>query len=188
MRNSAILPLVALCVSCSLPTFDVPKAPLVPNQAVVFDIDGTLTPKSTAGFSVRDDAAKAVGLFAERGIKVIYLSARNRAFQSGILGWLKKHGFPEGSIQVPQTSVDGSDHAAFKTRILKEFQANGWNLFAAYGDKSTDFEAYAAVGIDENHVFALQVVGENSCQLGVWAECLNSWSEHLEFIAEIVKP
>ena len=190
MRNAAILSVVILCggYGCSLQTFDIPKAPLIPNQAVVFDVDGTLTPKSPAVFTVRDDAASAVHLYADNGYKIIYLSARNRSFQSHIPGWLKKHGFPEGSIQVPQTSLDGSDHAAFKTRVLQEFKDKGWNLFAAYGDKSTDFEAYAAVGIDKDHVFALRVAGNDSCRSGVWAKCLNSWSEHLDQITQIVKP
>ena len=56
---------------------------------------------------------------------------------------MKKNGFPEGSIQVTQTSDDQKDHAKFKQRILNEFQAKGWIIFAAYGDSSTDFEAYS---------------------------------------------
>ena len=190
MRNATILPVVILCggYGCSLQTFDIPEAPLTPNQAVVFDIDGTLTPKSPAVFTVRDDAATAVHLYADKGYKIIYLSARNRVFQSHIPGWLRKHGFPEGSIQVPQTSLDSGDHAAFKTRILTEFKDKGWNLFAAYGDKSTDFEAYAAAGIDEDRVFALRRAENDSCEPGVWANCLNSWLEHLDHIKHIVKP
>ena len=190
VHSAAILPVVILCggYGCSLQTFDIPEAPLIPNQAVVFDIDGTLTPKSPAVFTVRDDAANAVHLYADNGFKIIYLSARNRVFQSHIPGWLRKHGFPEGSIQVPQTSLDSGDHAAFKTRILNEFRDKGWNLFAAYGDKSTDFEAYASAGIDEDHVFALKRAENDSCEQGVWAKCLNSWLEHLNQITQIVKP
>ena len=177
-----------LCSSCALRTFDVPKPLLKPDQAVVFDIDGTLTPKPSAYSTTRDDAAHAVGLFADSGYKVIYLSARRRIFQFVIPRWLKKNGFPEGSIQVTQTSDDRSDHAAFKKRLLKEYQKNGWNLVAAYGDSSTDFEAYAAVGIDKEKVFALRRAGEDSCQPGIWAKCLDSWSEHIEDITAIVQP
>lgn len=119
---------------------------------------------------------------------LIYLSARTRLLQSSIPGWLKENNFPEGSIQVPQTSTDSSDHAAFKKRILKEFQENGWNFFAAYGDSSTDFEAYSMVGIDKDHVFALRRAGEDSCQLGIWAKCLNSWANHMDYITKMVQP
>ena len=188
MRNLSVLLAVILCSGCQLQTFDIPVAPLKPNQAVVFDIDGTLTPRPQAVFTVRDDAASAAQLYAANGYKIIYLSARRRMFQSGIPRWLKAKNFPEGSIQVPQNSIDSSDHAAFKKRILEEFKENGWNLFAAYGDSTTDFEAYSAVEIDKDYVFALRRVGEDTCKPGIWAECLDSWTEHMNDITEIVKP
>lgn len=188
MRNIIILLALTLCSSCKLRTFDIQKAPLKPDQAVVFDIDGTLTPKPSAYSTARDDAARAALLYADNGYKIIYLTARRKIFQFVIPGWLKKNGFPEGSIQVTQTSADGSDHAAFKERLLEEYQQNGWHFIAAYGDSSTDFEAYSAVGIDKDRVFALRRAGEGSCQPGIWALCLDSWSNHLQRITEIVKP
>ena len=188
MRNLCILLTIILCSSCQLRTFDIPKAPLKPEQAVIFDIDGTLTPKPSAYSKTREDAAHAVRLFADNGYKIIYLSARRKIFQFIIPRSLVKGGFPEGSIQVPQTSTDSSDHAAFKIRIMKEYQENGWTLVAAYGDSSTDFQAYAAVGIDKESVFALRRVGDDSCQPGIWAKCLDSWSEHIDRITEIVQP
>jgi len=188
VHKLSILLAAILCSGCSLQTFNIPKAPLIPNQAVVFDIDSTLTPKKTAFYKVRDDAANAAQLYASGGYKIIYLSARRRSYQSRIPGWLRKHNFPEGSIHVPQTSVDTSDKVAFKKRILIEFQDNGWNLFAAYGDRSTDFEAYSAAGIDKDHIFALLRAGDDACQPGVWAECLSSWTEHLDHIKQTVQP
>lgn len=50
---------------------------------------------------------------------------------------------------------------------------------AAYGDSSTDFEAYADVGIKKDQVFALQRIGETSCQPGIWAKCFSSWTEQI---------
>ena len=188
MRNLSILLVVILCSSCSLRTFDIQKAPSKLNQAVVFDIDGTLTPKVSAISTARDDAASAVLLFADSGYKIIYLSARTRLLQSSITDWLKKNNFPEGSVQVPQKSTDSSDRAAFKKRILTEFQENGWNFFAAYGDSSTDFEAYSEVGIDKDYVFALRRAGKDSCQPGIYAKCLNSWSDHMDQITQMVQP
>ena len=188
MRSPSILLIAILCSSCTLQTFDIPKAPSESNQAVVFDIDGTLTPKVFAIFTARDDAPRAVQLFSDNGYKIIYLSARTKLLQSGIPDWLKKNNFPEGSIQVLQTSTDRHDHAAFKKRILKEFQKKGWVLFAAYGDSSTDFKAYSEVGIDKDHIFALRRAGEDSCQSGIWVKCLHSWSEHLDQIKQMVQP
>lgn len=187
-HNTSIVLVGILCSSCALQVFDIQKAPLKPDQAVIFDIDGTLTPKVSAIWTARDDAAKAVSRFADNGYKIIYLSARTRLLQSGIPGWLKRNGFPEGSIQVPQTSAESSDHAGFKKRILIKFQENGWNFIAAYGDSSTDFEAYSGVGIDKAHVFALRRAGEDSCQKGEWAECLDSWAGHMAHISKLVQP
>ena len=181
----------ALCSSCALRTFDIPIAPkatLEPNLAVVFDIDGTLTPKPSASGIARANAVNAARLYADNGYKIIYLSARRRTLQSRIPKWLTKNGFPEGSIQVPQNSIDSSDNAAFKTRILNEFKGNGWKLVGGYGDSDTDFEAYFAVGIAKDDIFALRVVDVEACDPGPWAKCLDSWAEHLDHIAQKVQP
>ena len=188
MRNLTVLLVVMLCAGCALLPFEIQKAPLKPDQAVVFDIDGTLTPSPFAIFTARDDAANAVRLFADKGYKIIYLSARVKLFQAGIPNWLKQNRFPEGSIHVPETAEDSSDHAAFKTRILNSYKTNGWKFVAAYGDSSTDFEAYANVRIEKAHVFALQRAGETKCQEGIWEACLSSWAEHIDVIARLAQP
>ncbi|MFC6755151.1 hypothetical protein, partial [Halorubrum tibetense] len=75
------------------------------------------------------------------------------------------------------------DHAAFKARVLNQYQNKGWVIAAGFGDSSTDFEAYAQVGLEASSVFALQRQGEGACLSGAWAYCFNSWSAqrvHLE--------
>ena len=155
----------------------------------MFDIDGTLTPKPIAFLSVREHAASAVRLYADSGYKIIYLSARVRILQSGIPDWLKQNHFPEGSIHVPQSLADSSDHAAFKARILKQYSDKGWSFVAAYGDSTSDFEAYAAAGIKQDRVFALQREGATACEpeAVLWTACLNSWNEHQIKIGQIVQ-
>ena len=188
MRNLTIPLLAILCTSCGLQPVDVQKAPLETDQAVVFDIDGTLTPKQSAIFTTRDGAADAVRFYADKGYKIIYLSARTRLFQAQIPGWLEENHFPKGSIHVPQTATDSSDHAAFKKNILNNYITNGWQFVAAYGDSSTDFKAYTAVGIKKENIFALQHTGETSCESGIWAECLSSWGEHIDGLAIVAQP
>lgn len=183
---TVFIPLIL--IGCSLLPFEIQKTPLKPDQAVVFDIDGTLTPKPLAIYTARNDAANAVRLYADKGYKIIYLSTRIQLFQAGIPNWLKENSFPEGSVHVSQTANDSRDPAIFKKRILDIYKTNGWKFVAAYGDSSTDFEAYANVGIQKEHVFALQREGETSCQLGVWAECLSSWTEHKKVIEQLVQP
>ena len=69
MRNLPILLVVMLCASCALLPFEIQKTPLRPDEAVVFDIDGTLTPSPIAIFTAREDAANAVNLFAKQGLQ-----------------------------------------------------------------------------------------------------------------------
>ena len=188
MRNLFILLLVMLCSSCAqLPPAEIPNTPSKHAQAVVFDIDGTLTPRVSAVFEARTDAAKVVRIFADKGYKIIYLSTRISWLSARIPGWLKDHGFPDGSVQVAQTDEERSHPDDFKTRILTGFIDHGWNIRFAYGDSSTDFKAYGAVGIQKEHVFALLRNGETSCQSGEWKACLNGWTEHLDFVTRSVQ-
>lgn len=188
MQNLIAILLVMLCTSCTLQSYEIQKAPLKPDKAVVFDIDGTLTPSAYAIFTPRDGAAEAVGLFADKGYRIIYLSGRIRLFQYEIPNWLKNNHFPEGSVHVPQTAADSSDYRAFKKQILEKYIANGWKFSAAYGDSSTDFAAYSEVGIDKGRVFALRRAGEASCEPGAWAQCLGSWTEHMGTVEEMMHP
>jgi len=57
---------------------------------------------------------------------------------------------------------------------------------AAYGDSTSDFDAYAEVGISEDRVFALRREGETSCEPGKWKKCLGGWNEHIGFIKNLV--
>lgn len=92
---------------------------------------------------------------------------------------MKKNHFHEGSIHVPQTKIDSSDNSAFKKNILNMYKEKGWEFVAAFGDSSTDFEAYADVGIKKSQVFALQRVGKTSCKPGIWEKCYSSWTEQI---------
>ena len=188
MRNSITVVLLTLCSSCAqLPYTAIPDAAPADATAVVFDIDGTLTPDVAAVFDVRKDAAEAVRAYAAKGYKIIYLSTRLSWLSAGVPGWLKDHGFPEGSVHVAQTRSERNRPEVYKTGVLKSYVAHGWSLAYAYGDSSTDLAAYAAVGIPDEHVFVLQRMGESECQPDPAAACLAGWTDHLEFISSSVK-
>lgn len=186
--NRYILLVIALCSSscAQLPAAEILNAPPKHAQAVVLDIDGTLTPRVSAVFDVRTDAAKAVRIFGDKGYKIIYLSTRISWLSAGIPGWLKQHGFPDGSVHVAQTPEDRSHPDAFKARILNDFIGHGWKVAYAYGDSCTDFKAYAAVGIPTERVFALLRDGDTECRPGDWKACLHGWTEHLDFVQKSV--
>lgn len=101
MRSSiGMLALIGFSSCAVLPVAQVPTASAVQSKAVVFDIDGTLTPDVMDIFGVRPDAAQVVQAFAANGYKIVYLSARVKAFQGNLPGWLKNNGFPDGAIHV----------------------------------------------------------------------------------------
>jgi hypothetical protein len=177
--------LLLTCAGCPLTPDRVESTAVGGPNAVVFDIDGTLTPDVHAVFSVRKDAATAVNTFFRSGIKVIYLTGRVTLLQSVIPGWLDRHGFPEGSVHAARTREDHGDHAAFKQRVLEEYRNKGWTLIAAYGDSTTDFKAYEAAGIPRERVFALLRKGETECQPGYWRDCYAGWTEQLETIGSL---
>ena len=170
------------------PQAAIPLARPGQERAVVIDIDGTLTPKKHAINTVRADAVEAVNTLAAKGYVIIYLSARMRALAGGIPDWLRDNGFPEGSLQLAQTHEHRRHPADFKAGVLARFSELGWTIEYAYGDSSTDFEAYAAAGIPKEHVFALRREGQDSCQVGEWNSCLAGWTEHLNFIRQFVPP
>lgn len=178
-RLLAVVVLALATSACTLQPVSVPEPTPATRQAVVFDIDGTLTPTPRAIRTARADAAAVARRFADRGVQVVYLSARLRLLQSGIPDWLRRHGFPDGPVHVPQDRADSADHAAFKSRILQQYRERGWRFVAAYGDSSTDFQAYAAAGIAPDRVYALRRAGNATCQPGTWRECLPSWTPHL---------
>ncbi len=185
MRHLITVLAATLCISCAQLPVAIPAAPQPQAAAVVFDIDGTLTPDVYAVTEVRPDAAKAARLFADKGYRVIYLSARVGLLQAGIPQWLKGNGFPEGSMYLSQTDEDHKQPNLFKARVLKEFISLGWDVRFGYGDSSTDFAAYADAGIPKERVFALRRRGDAQCQDGVWRDCLKGWTEHLEFVTSL---
>ena len=169
--------LILACAGCELSS-DAVQAPLPgADSAVVFDIDGTLTPDVHSVRTARDGAAKAVQTWADAGHTVVYLSARVTFLQSRIPDWLEDHGFPDGPIHVTETAVDRDDPAVFKSRVLMDYEARGWTFAAAYGDSSTDFKAYADSGIPRERVFALRREGAEHCEPGEWSACAEGWGD-----------
>ncbi len=188
VRNTIVIAWLALCSSCAqLPYTNVPNISSTQKKAVVFDIDGTLTPAVSGVFEVRDDAAEVVRAYAGKGYKIVYLSARVGWLSARLPDWLKKNNFPEGSIHVAQTRDERNHPDVYKTGILQAFVANGWSVEYAYGDSSSDLTAYAASGIPREHVFALLRRGESNCQPGIAAACLTGWMEHLNFVSASVR-
>ena len=182
MRSVLILLAAVFCSGCSTLANEFVDAPMDHAKAVVFDIDGTLTPTPLSIWSVREAAAETVQHFANQGFTIFYVTARIPLFQWQIPGWLESNHFPTGNLYLTQNSEDRSDHERFKTRILNQLIEHGWVIERAFGDSSSDFKAYSAANLTQEQVFALLRQGSDQCQPGVWARCLTSWLEYLNTV------
>jgi phosphatidate phosphatase PAH1 len=138
-------------------------------QAVVTDIDETLT-TSDAEFVLQlldpayDPKLRAGGPelmqgYAERGYVIYYLTARSKTLVVGdslsaeqaTLDWLERHGFPLGEgrawLTLSESTTTGDDTTAYKAAALQARQAEGTTFSFAYGNATTDIDAYAEAGI-----------------------------------------
>jgi hypothetical protein len=189
MNKFFVLILCLGIVGCStLPTASNSVPPASKNQAVVFDIDGTLTPSIPAIYTARPYAAEVVNAFAKKGYQIFYISARHPWFQSGIPGWLKYNGFPEGSLYLPSTVVKTNEAGKYKSKVLKDLANAGWRFRYAYGDQATDHDAYSMLelGLTPERIFGLRRDGSGDCEQGFAKErCLKMWEEHLSFLTDI---
>ena len=84
-RLYALVALVALATGLAgcrhLPAAPVPQATAGAPGIVVFDVDGTLTPTVARILSVRPEASAVARLYAGRGHRIVYLTARAPALQ-----------------------------------------------------------------------------------------------------------
>lgn len=158
---------------------------------VVFDIDGTLT---TADFELvkelfaeiflgsyvpelREGAVEVVETWAGKGYLPVYLTGRPDTLRAASEGWLRERGFPEGAVHLTDTNAQAlptsGGVAAYKTDFLTLVGAS-LDLYAAYGNATTDIEAYGNVDIPKGRTF---IIGDNAGVGGTVA--VPSYPEHL---------
>jgi phosphoserine phosphatase len=162
-------------------------------KAVVFDIDGTLTTGdlelvlellaqvfSGEHVPAMQDGAPAVAqAWADRGYLIVYLTGRPDLLRRSSEQWLVDHGFPPGVVHLTdtlgQTLPTSGGVARYKTEFLRRLQEEaGLELFAAYGNATTDIEAYEAAGIPKERTY---IVGPHAGEEGTVA--LPGYVEHL---------
>jgi hypothetical protein len=158
--------------------------PSTGRDVVVFDIDGTLTTDEGSN-AVQPDAPAAVNAFVRKGYAVVYVTARWRAVQeSSTRSWLSSNGFPDLPLYMSSTLLlDDQSKVTYKTQTLTTIEQGTPEVVGAYGDSSSDFTAYANVGVPTARVFALKRASASTCQSGTYAACLTAgYTAHLPFI------
>lgn len=177
-------PLAAVAATACQTTPPTPPPGGPAGTAVVFDIDGTLT-QSELSSTPHAGAAAAVQAYVDKGYEVVYVTARWDALQrASTESWLDDNGFPDLPLfMAPSLLVTDSAKVDYKTDTLGEIESTTGPVTFAYGDSSSDFDAYANVGAPVSGVFALRRAGDSACQPGAWAACLPDYTAHLSTIA-----
>jgi phosphatidate phosphatase PAH1 len=171
--------LVAGAAACTVPT---PPPSGGSPDVVVFDIDGTLTADELST-DAHPGAASAVNAYVAKGYTVVYVTARWNALESTTRDWLDDHGFPELPLYMPSSLlIDDQSKVDFKTETLQDIENGANEVIRAYGDSSSDFVAYANVGLPTSNVYALKRASASTCQSGAYTACMNDYVAHLPFI------
>lgn len=161
-------------------------------KVVVTDIDGTLTLSDEELFKQIDDgsytplentsAALLMNTWADKGYQVVYLTARPHAFRAETRAWLDDLGYPVGPVVTANSLVFGDSARQYKrewvNRIVSSF---GWEVAAAYGNATSDIDAYEDAGISKEITF---IVGENGGVADTIAVENNDYSAHITDFVE----
>jgi phosphatidate phosphatase PAH1 len=109
-----------------------------------------------------------------KGYTIVYLTARLHTFRPETRTWLEDEGYPTGPMI---TAADLGDAAAYKTawlqRMIDDF---GWDVVAAYGNATTDIDAYAAAGIPTDITF---IIGPNAGMGGTQPIANDDYTQHI---------
>jgi hypothetical protein len=161
--------------------------PPTQTDVIVFDIDGTLTTDEGSN-AVQPSAAAAVKAYVQKGYTVVYVTARWKSLQeSSTRTWLSSNGFPDLPLYMSSSLLlTDASKVTYKTSTMNTIEQGAPEIVGAYGDSSSDFEAYANVGVPTARVFALKRASASSCQSGTYAACLtDGYTSHLSFIAAL---
>lgn len=178
------LAVIVLGGACTMPP--PPPPPTGSPDVVVFDIDGTLTTDQLTT-TPHPGAAAAVNAYVSKGYNVVYVTARWQAVQeSSTRQWLADNGFPDRPLYMsPNLVIDDQSTITYKTSTLQSIEQGAPEVVYAYGDSSTDFVAYANVGVPSSHVFALKRASASTCQSGTYNSCMDDYTAHLSFISAL---
>lgn len=128
----------------------------------VVDIDGTLSSMNELLVPFFGHKAKAYPHSPEllrdlaRTHQIVYLTARDDAFDAKSREFLTRHGFPDGPVlyndlgltsKAELAQLNKHNHGAFKLRVIQGLQARGVNVTIGIGNSETDAYAYEQAGL-----------------------------------------
>ena len=155
-------------------------------EAVLFDIDGTLT-KSDAeqigdytGIDYADEKEGAYTLvrsYLDLGYQPVYLTARVYWYGKGTRNWLSWMGLPQGFLRTSLSNEASLFRTAeYKTEQINKLEENGVKIVRAYGNAKTDAEAFIESGLSASQSFT---IGRDAGYYGTTAILDDSYREHI---------
>ncbi|MGQ3889985.1 LNS2 domain-containing protein [Legionella sp. CNM-1927-20] len=161
------------------------------HQAIVFDIDGTLT---LSDFEIVKDflslsiaapyyyAAEVLDAYKQKGYEIIFLTARPYWMASVSREWLENILFyPPWPLKTRNSLLLRESTAQFKGNYLKDLiKEKQLNIIRAYGNAMTDIEAYELAGIPKKDTF---IIGPNAGKKGTTPIKQNYFNHFYEIVA-----
>lgn len=167
---------LALIVSITCPATaqqgEVASEPKAKKKACIIDLDGTIADetvrrKEAAGedgklsgkeYDAYFDESKVPGdkplptgretvkWLDAQGITIFYVSSRPDNLLEASKTWIKKNGFPAGR-DVIHKKERFEKSVNYKTRVIEEIKAKGYDVLFGVGDRDKDIISYDAAGI-----------------------------------------
>ncbi len=171
-------------------------------QAVVFDIDGTLTVSDRELFEEillgHDPEPYAGGVdvtarYAEQGYLVVYMTGRPYFLNPASRAWLERHGYPPGPLRTtdsvadtaPTRSFVGAYKLAWLQHLRDPFDGPGLHLTYAYGNATTDICAYAEAGVPPADTWIIGPHAGEACDDHPAPNALADYPSHLPSLADL---
>ncbi len=125
---------------------------------IVTDVDGTLTTSENEEFTAlltgslpdaNPDAAAVIGALADKGYRVMYMTARPHFLVGRTREFVETHGFPPGLVHtsLSLTGATGASAVQYKSAELAALASRGLEPAWGFGNTITDAEAYDNGGI-----------------------------------------
>lgn len=155
-------------------------------EAVLFDIDGTLTESDAEQIGdytgidyadAKDEAYTLARSYLDLGYQPIYLTARVYWYAKGTRKWLSWMSLPQGYLRTSLSNETSLFRTAeYKTEQINKLEANGIKIVRAYGNAKTDAEAFIKSGLSASQSFT---IGKDAGHYGTTPILNNSYADHI---------
>ncbi len=159
-------------------------------QAVLFDIDGTLTQSDLEQIDdytgleyadAKEGAYDLVRTYLDLGYQPIFLTARVYWYAKGSREWLSWMGLPQGFLRTSLSNEASLFNTAeYKIEQINQLKSQGVNIIRAYGNAKTDAQAFIQAGLGSDNSFT---IGKDAGYYGTQAIEGDSYYQHIRDVA-----